>query len=193
MTMAEIRWLDEDEQRTWRIYLWASRLLSEALDRQLQHDAGMPQTYYVILAMLSEMPDRTTTMSELAEIVNSSPSRLSHAVARLEEAGWVRRIRHPTDRRAVLAQLTDEGFATLAAAAPGHVEAVRRHLFDRLTPEQVHALHDIFAAVRTGLDPEGDIPGVPTQWGAGRTETTLGADHRGGGTRRNHGEGGSPN
>ncbi|MEW2374947.1 MarR family transcriptional regulator [Micromonospora sp. NPDC047812] len=137
------RWLDPDEQRTWRAYLTASRALMEALDRELQRDAGMPHAYYEILVRLSEAPRRRLRMSDLAEASGSSRSRLSHAVARLEAAGWVRREECPTDRRGQIAVLTDEGFATLAAAAPGHVEGVRRHLFDALTPTQVDQLRRI--------------------------------------------------
>ncbi len=151
--MAQVRWLDEEEQRTWREFVWGTRLLFEALDRQMQRDSGMPHTYYLILAMLSEAPQRTLTMGQLADLVRSSPSRLSHAVARLEENGWVERRKHPTDRRTTLAHLTDAGYAALAKAAPGHVAAVRRHLFDRLTREQVKLLYDVFASVHEGLDP----------------------------------------
>jgi DNA-binding MarR family transcriptional regulator len=148
------RWLDETEQRTWRDFLWASRLLFEALDRQLQRDAGMPHTYYIILAALSEAPDRTLTMGQLAEVVHSSPSRLSHAVTRLEQAGWIARAKRMADRRTTLAQLTDQGWTALTAAAPGHVEAVRRYLFDRLRPEQLRVLGEVFRGVRAGLDAE---------------------------------------
>ncbi|MEU7995277.1 MarR family transcriptional regulator [Micromonospora sp. NPDC049060] len=137
------RWLDPDEQHTWRAYLTASRALMEALDRELQRDAGMPHAYYEILVRLSEAPQRRLRMSDLAEASGSSRSRLSHAVARLEAAGWVRREECPTDRRGQIAVLTDEGFATLAAAAPGHVEGVRRHLFDALSPAQVDQLRRI--------------------------------------------------
>lgn len=150
--MGDVRWLDEEEQRAWREFLWATRLLFEALDRQLQRDSGMPHTYYVILAMLSEAPERTLTMGQLAEVVRSSPSRLSHAVARLEEHGWVRRSKHPSDRRTTLAHLTEEGFEVLAAAAPGHVEEVRRLLFDRLTRDQLRVLRDVFTTVHEGLE-----------------------------------------
>ncbi|WP_406081829.1 MarR family winged helix-turn-helix transcriptional regulator [Micromonospora sp. NBC_00858] len=137
------RWLDSDEQRTWRAYLTASRALMDTLDRELQRDAGMPHAYYEILVRLSEAPDRQLRMSDLAEVTGSSRSRLSHAVARLESAGWVRREECPTDRRGQVALLTDAGFATLAAAAPGHVEGVRRHLFDALSPAQVDQLRRI--------------------------------------------------
>ncbi|MFI6781157.1 MarR family winged helix-turn-helix transcriptional regulator [Micromonospora sp. NPDC050276] len=137
------RWLNPDEQRTWRAYLTASRVLMNTLDRELQRDAGMPHAYYEILVQLSEAPGRQLRMSQLAQASGSSRSRLSHAVARLEAAGWVRREDCPTDRRGQIALLTDEGFATLAAAAPGHVEGVRRHLFDALSPAQVDQLRRI--------------------------------------------------
>ncbi|MFI7701966.1 MarR family winged helix-turn-helix transcriptional regulator [Nonomuraea sp. NPDC049480] len=146
------RWLDEDEQRTWRKFLAATQLINEALDRQLQRDANMPHAYYVILVRLSEAPGRTMRMSELAARAQSSQSRLSHAVARLEERGWVRRERCPADRRGNLAVLTDEGFAVLAAAAHGHVEEVRRTLFDVLESEQVRELDEICSAIIYAAD-----------------------------------------
>jgi len=145
--MADTRWLTDDEQRAWRAFLGATRQIFDELDRELQRDAGMPHTYYTILVALSEAPDRRLRMSQLADVTGSSRSRLSHAVARLEESGWVRRLSCPDDRRGALATLTDEGFAALAAAAPGHAEGVRRHLFDRLTPEQVEQLRRISESV----------------------------------------------
>ena len=111
----------------------------------------MPHAYYEILVRLSEAPRRTLRMSDLAAATTSSRSRLSHAVARLEESGWVRRSTCPTDRRGQLAVLTDQGAAALAAAAPGHVEGVRRHLFDVLTPAQVRELAAISERLLTRL------------------------------------------
>ena len=149
--MAETRWLSEEEQTVWRAFLAAIRLLTDELDRELQRDADMPHTYYEILVALSEAPNRTRRMSQLAEVCQSSRSRLSHAVARLEEAGWVRREACPTDKRGALAVMTDQGFAAIEAAAPGHVETVRRSVFDVLTAEQVRQLGEISAAIRDGL------------------------------------------
>src|ERR1700754_5300336 len=103
------RWLDDEEQATWRAFLSATRALMDTLDRELQHDAGMPHAYYEILVHLSEAPERNLRMSELADACGSSRSRLSHAVARLEEAGWVRREDCPTDRRGPAAGPTDHG------------------------------------------------------------------------------------
>jgi DNA-binding MarR family transcriptional regulator len=143
----DTRWLDAEQQQTWRSFLAANRLLFDRLDRQLQRDSGLPHAYYEILVRLSEAPDRTLRMSQLASSSLSSRSRLSHAVARLEEAGWVRRRACPTDRRGALAELTPEGMAQLEAAAPGHVEAVRSFLFDQLTCEQQAALREISEAL----------------------------------------------
>lgn len=143
--MDEPRWLDQDEQRTWRAYLHASLLLSDRLDRELQRDAALTHPYYEVLVRLSEAPHRTLRMSELAERSVSSPSRISHAVARLEREGWVRRSKAVGDRRGTLAVLTDLGFATLDAASRSHVASVRAHLFDPLTPEEVQALGRISA------------------------------------------------
>jgi DNA-binding MarR family transcriptional regulator len=152
MIVVMTRWLTPDEQRAWRAYLEASRRLLDTLDRELQRDAGMPHAYYEILVRLSEAPERTLRMSDLAEATGSSRSRLSHAVARLEEAGWVSRRSCPTDRRGQLAVLTDAGHAALSAAAPGHVEGVRRHLLDALTPAQVRQLCEISETLLAHLD-----------------------------------------
>lgn len=140
-------WLEDEEQQAWRELLRGTRLLFESLDHQLQRDAGMPHAYYLILAVLAEAPERTLSMGRLADRAHCSPSRLSHAVARLEDQGWVRRTNDPTDRRTTLAQLTDAGADTVVRAAPGHAAALRRQLFDHLTPEQVRVLREAFAAV----------------------------------------------
>jgi DNA-binding MarR family transcriptional regulator len=145
------RWLTESEQRTWRAYLTASRVLFDQLDRELQRDAGMPHAYYEILVRLSEAPDRALRMGELADALLVSRSRLSHAVARLVEAGWLRREEHPGDRRGASAVLTGAGYAHLASAAPGHLDGVRTHLFDLLTEEQQAQLRTISEAVLAHL------------------------------------------
>lgn len=139
----EPRWLDADERDLWLGWVFASRLLWEELERDLVQETGITWGYYEILVMLSEAPNRTRRMSELADATQSSRSRLSHAIARLEENGWVRRDRCGEDRRGAFAVLTDEGFAALEAAAPLHVESVRQHLFDQLSPEQQRELGDI--------------------------------------------------
>ena len=153
--MSNARWLSPDEQRALRAYLEATTLLFDALDRQLQSEAGMPHGYYEILVRLSEAEGRAMRMSDLADKTRSSRSRLSHAVARLQERGWVERVGVPNDRRGQLARLTDAGFAVLAGAAPGHVQAVRSAVIDRLSPEQIGQLERIGQAIVRGLAESG--------------------------------------
>ena len=140
---SETRWLTDEEQQTWRAWLLSTQLLQERLERELTRESGISLAYYEILVRLSEAPDRMLRMSQLAEACLSSRSRLSHAVSRLEERGWIQRRNCPEDGRGQFAMLTDEGFAALQEAAPVHVESVRRHLFDQLTREQQDALRDV--------------------------------------------------
>jgi DNA-binding MarR family transcriptional regulator len=151
MNTTGTRWLSADEQVTWRSFVGTCHAFFAAIDAQLQRDAGMPLAYYEILVQLSEAPGRSLRMSQLAQATAASKSRASHAVARLEERGWVRRTECPTDRRGQVAELTDEGYAVLAAAAPGHVEQVRRTLLDPLTPEQVEQMAGITRAIMAAV------------------------------------------
>ena len=145
------RWLDVDEQKVWRDYLDVSRVLNERLNRQLVADSGLSLAEYEILVRLSEAPDRQLRMSELAELAVHSRSRLTHTVRRLEERGLVGRQECLDDRRGVLCVLLDEGFAVLAAAAPGHVAEVRSIMFDPLTGDDVKALGVAMGRLRAGL------------------------------------------
>ena len=138
--MDHVRWLDEADQQVWRDYLAASQQLWDRLDDELEAGAGMPLSEYEILVRLSEAPDRSLRMSQLAEKVVHSRSRLTHTVARMERRGLVARRPCEEDGRGVLAELTDEGYAALEQAAPVHVQSVRRHMFDPLTGEEVEVL-----------------------------------------------------
>lgn len=152
------RWLTPAEQRAWRSYIAATSLLEDAIDRQLQAEAGMPHLYYSILAMLSEAPDRRLRMTDLAEALKITRSRLTYGVTRLENDGMVRREGCHTDRRGHVAVLRDEGLAMLERTAPGHVEQVRTALFDHLTQEQVGQLEEICGSIARGI--QGEEPGV---------------------------------
>ncbi|MEW2494141.1 MarR family winged helix-turn-helix transcriptional regulator [Streptomyces nodosus] len=157
----EPHWLTDEEQRIWRAYMQAVTLLEDHLDRQLQRDAGMPHVYYGLLVKLAEAPRRRLRMTELARRAKITRSRLSHAVARLEKNGWVRREDCPSDKRGQLAVLTDEGYEVLARTAPGHVAAVRQALFDRLTLEQQQSLGQMMSIIAEGLQPKevgADLP-----------------------------------
>jgi DNA-binding MarR family transcriptional regulator len=160
--MTEPRWLDDDQQRAWRRLATVMTLLPAALDAQLQKDASLTHFAYFVLAMLSEAPGRALRMSELAARSSSSPSRLSHTVARLETRGWVRRQRASEDGRGQVAELTDDGFTVLVATAPGHVTAVREFVVDALDKEQLAQLNEICIALLSRLDPDGTlVPPLP--------------------------------
>jgi DNA-binding MarR family transcriptional regulator len=148
--MDEARWLTDEQQQMWRRFVEVLIRVPAALETQLQHDAGLTHMGYVVLFTLSEQADRRMPMSLLARNVTSSLSRLSHVVARLEGMGWVRRERNLEDGRVQIAVLTDEGYAKVVATAPGHVEAVQRLIFDRLTPAQVRQLAKASEAILDG-------------------------------------------
>ena len=149
--MGAPRWLGADEMRAWRGYLGLVRLLDDRLNRDLQEQSGLTVADYEILVRLSEAPGRRLRMTELAQGAMISKSRLSHQMTRMEMGGLARREVCPTDRRGSFAVLTDAGYDALAAAAPGHVGSVRKHLFDRLTPAQVKTLGELSDAVIAGL------------------------------------------
>lgn len=148
-------WLDPAEQECWQSFLTVHRAVFAALEADLQSEAGMPLAYYSILVTLSEAPDRTLRMGQLAGQLRSSPSSISHAIARMASSGWVERHNDPSDRRAQFAVLTDKGLQALTDAAPGHVAAVRRHLFSALTPQQVKQLRRIHQVV---IDAQETLP-----------------------------------
>jgi DNA-binding MarR family transcriptional regulator len=149
------RWLTEDEQRLWRGWLAASMLLPERLNRDLQEQHGLTGTDYQVLVELSESPERRMRMSTLAERTQLSRSRLSHQVDRMTRAGLVTRQECAQDGRGMFAVLTEQGWEVIVAAAPDHVESVRRNLVDRLTPEQFEAFGQACITVAEALR-EGD-------------------------------------
>ncbi|MGZ8750081.1 MAG: MarR family winged helix-turn-helix transcriptional regulator [Pseudonocardia sp.] len=152
------RWLSADEQRAWRSFLEATQLVLGEVDAQLQRDSGLSHADYEILVRLSEAPQRRLRMSELADAVLFSRSRLSHAAGRLERVGLLRRVPCPSDRRGLLAELTEEGFAELEAAAPGHVECVRALLVDPLPGQDLEALGRVCARVAVAVSQRRSTP-----------------------------------
>jgi DNA-binding MarR family transcriptional regulator len=161
----EPRWLDAEESQAWLALASTLIRLPSALDAQLHRDAGISHYEYQVLAMLSQAPGRTMRMSTLAAQTEGSLPRLSQVVARLEQRGWVRRTPDPADGRYTLAILTDEGQAKVAEAAPGHVQEVRRLVFDSLTKAQTRQLREICRRIMRAIDPDdrclGDKP-LPT-------------------------------
>jgi DNA-binding MarR family transcriptional regulator len=146
-TATATRWLTTEEQRAWRTYLTGTTQLTVRLDRDLQerHDLSLPE--YEILVRLSETEDRRMRMSELADSLNHSRSRLTHTVARMEAEDLLARTSCPSDRRGIFAELTDAGMERLVDAAPTHVEGVRRYLIDITAPEDLAAVERVFGRV----------------------------------------------
>lgn len=142
----ETRWLNAGQQRVWRAYLDGVARLNERLDAELR-PFGLDLGEYEILVHLSESESRALRMSDLADRVHQSRSRLTHTVARLETKGLVRRTDCPSDRRGVIAVLTEAGYRLLVEVAPRHVESVRAALVDRVSAEDFEALGRVMRAV----------------------------------------------
>jgi len=145
-TEEDPRWLSAEEQQAWRATVHLSQLLMRQLDRDLNAH-GLSAHDYEILVELSEAPDTRLRMTELADATSQSRSRLSHQISRMESRGLVRRDNCEGDKRGTFAVLTDEGVAAIRRVAPDHVEHVRRHFIDRLTPRQLEEVTDAFTPV----------------------------------------------
>lgn len=150
--MSEPRWLDASQQRDWRAYIDGSTRLHELLDQSLKASHGLSTAEFEILVRLSEAPNRTLRMAELAAHASHSRSRLSHTCGRLEYKGLVRRETCAEDKRGVLCTLTDDGFAALDRAARDHVEVVRDFFIDIIDPADLEAIGRAFAAVHRQVD-----------------------------------------
>ena len=151
----EPRWLTDRELDAWIRFIAVVELLPGVLDSQLRRDCDLTHFEYLVLAMLSEAPDRTLRMTALAGRTNATLARLSHVVSRLEGRGLVERAPCAEDRRATNARQTPAGWDVIVAAAPGHVATVRDAVIDVLSPEQVDHLGEIASAILTRVDPTG--------------------------------------
>ena len=172
----EPQWLSEDEQRAWRAYLRGSRLIEEALDRDLQSH-GVQLTEYEIISMLSESPGRRLRMSSLADLVVQSRSRLTHTATRLEKRGWVVRESCLDDKRGVELVLTDRGWQAVQDMARVHVASVRRAVLDPVPPPLFAALGEAMDLIRGALAPggDGDHPAVAREARAHEASAPHGA------------------
>ena len=156
----DVEWLTEEERAAWLRLIAVVELLPGVLDAQLRADSRLTHFEYFVLAMLSEAPERTLRMTRLARRTNATLPRLSHVVSRLEGRDLVERFPCPEDGRATNARLTPAGWDLVVAAAPGHVDTVRRQVLDALTATQVRQLRSIGDAVLTRLDPDGRMTGL---------------------------------
>lgn len=153
----DTNWLNDDERAAWLRLVAVVELLPGVLDSQLRREADLTHFEYFVLAMLSEAPERTLRMTSLAQRTNATLPRLSHVVRRLKARGLVDRFPCPEDGRATNARLTPAGWDAVVAAAPGHVDTVRHHVLDPLSPVQLEQLRGIGDALLTRLDPDGHM------------------------------------
>lgn len=144
--------LTESQMRAWRAFLGASTLVSARLNHELDEAAAISMYEYEILVRLFESEAGRVRMSQLADQVSYSRSRLTHTVGRLERAGYVLRSSCPNDRRGVYAHLTKAGYEFLAQTAPIHLDGVRRHLIDRFTPSELATLTELLEKITTDTD-----------------------------------------
>lgn len=144
------KWLDAEEMAAWRPLVETFADLNAVLEAELLASHGVNLGEYATMVRLSEAPDRSLRMCDLAELLHLSASGLTRRVEDLVKRGWVRREPDPSDRRVINAVLTDDGFAVLKAAAPTHVDGVRRHLFDHLSRTQVRQLGRILQSLQQG-------------------------------------------
>lgn len=147
------KWLNPTEMKAWRKYIVTTRHLLEALDFDL-HDHDLSLYDYEILALLSDAPGRRMRMSELADIALLSRSRLSHRMKVMEEAGWVKRESCPEDKRGYFAVMTAKGWKAIVAAAPDHVDSVRRRFIDQLSKADQAVIAQIFEKVGAQFNSE---------------------------------------
>lgn len=146
---SEPNWLDEAEMMAWRSFVDATAAVMAAVDSDLQTSAGLPTADYAVLVALSEAESGRRRMCDLASVLHLSPSGLTRRVDGLVRSGLVARVPSADDGRVMLAVLTDEGRSRLEAAAPDHVESVRRHFVRHLSPTQLRELAGALRAIAT--------------------------------------------
>ena len=154
------RWLDGDQQASWRAFAVGVTLLLDRLDADLQKAFDLSLTEYEILVRLSERPGRSMRMAQLADALAHSRSRVTHTVARMQRTGLVLRAASPEDGRGIVCTLTDRGYDLLVEAAPMHVHGVRDYLVDLSSREDIAALGRVMNAVTDRLiecHPEADL------------------------------------
>ncbi|MBC9957850.1 MarR family winged helix-turn-helix transcriptional regulator [Yimella sp. cx-51] len=146
------RWLDDEQQRVWRQWLRSHRELNAAIARQLQDDGGLSDADFAVLVSVSEAPDQRIRATALADSMLWERSRLSHQVRRMETRGLVQRVECEQDRRGAWVEITAAGTKALQDVAPGHVETVRRYLFDALDADSLAALDRITQTITETID-----------------------------------------
>jgi DNA-binding MarR family transcriptional regulator len=155
---SDVRWLTAEEERVWRRWLTLNARLSAALQKELHDDAGLSMPDFEVLVLLTDRPDGRIRVTDLARLLQWERSRVSHHVTRMESRRLVQRVECAEDGRGAFVVITPQGRAAIEQAAPGHVDTVRRLVFDALSPEEVNAFATIIEKVLAQLDNQ---PGGP--------------------------------
>jgi len=154
-------WLSDQEEHVWRGWLKLNGELSAMLQRELQDDAGLSMSDFAVLVHLTDNPDGRVRVTDLARLLLWERSRVSHHVTRMERRGLVERAECPEDGRGAFVAVTTAGRAAIERAAPGHVRAVRRLMFDALSSADVTRLGAVVDKVLARLDDGGEpAPGT---------------------------------
>jgi len=148
--MTEPRWLDETQQQAWRALLVLVYRGLPDLERTMkEHDLLSVQ--FSILVALSESPDDTMRLSDLADAANVSQSRLTHRLRVLIERGDIVIEADAADRRGKHATLTPAGRRRIEGIAPVHVENVQRLVFDHLDEAETKCLAGALSKIAGNL------------------------------------------
>jgi DNA-binding MarR family transcriptional regulator len=154
----DVRWLSDEEQCLWRRWLRLNAQLNATLQREMQEESGLSSPDFEVLVNLTDSPEGRVRVSDLACQMVWERSRLSHHVTRMERRGLVRRAGCAEDGRGAFIEITAEGQAAIEQAAPGHVETVRRLLFDVLSEEDTRQLEGLVGKLLAGLDAVDEAP-----------------------------------
>jgi DNA-binding MarR family transcriptional regulator len=155
---SDVRWLTAEEERVWRRWVTLNARLSATLQRELQDDAGLSMPDFEVLVHLTDTPAGRVRVTDLARLLQWERSRVSHHVTRMESRRLVQRVECAEDGRGAFVVITPQGRAAIEQAAPGHVNTVRRLVFDALSPEEVDALATIVDKVLAQLDNQPELP-----------------------------------
>jgi DNA-binding MarR family transcriptional regulator len=137
--------------------------LDGALARQLAADSSLSYADYKVLVALTGSPDGRMRLFRLAEMLGWEKSRLSHQVGRMVDRGLVTKEKCEADRRGAFVVVTRSGRDEIAAAAPGHVDAVRHLFVERLTPAQLAAIAEAAETVLAAFDEPGSSSPEPPE------------------------------
>lgn len=146
------RSLSGAEERAWRPYIEASLRLETTLDERLRQSTGLTLMDYHLLMLLADAPQHRLRMSELADKMMFSRSRITYQITSMAKRGLVVREPVPEDRRGYRAVLTASGMDALREAVPLHTESIRELFFDHIRPDELSCVEHVFSRLHHYLE-----------------------------------------